>query len=231
MKLQKAILIAFLLVQGVLPVWALVMPSHQVRTDFTWDMFAVRRDCAPCQLYYTVGDAEPERISWGLRAPPLLTDPAPGYFSALTMTPLERDEREPRGFWDTILNAPDVHPDSIGAREAFDDLGIGALLFYPSGRNGAGRFALNVRAAPQVARLKSESRLTMIGERACGEIEDAFLDALTAEAPDRWLVRQAQRWESSGRRLTVQGVCECAYNNSEPVAVIEEGADLCGGAR
>ncbi len=48
MKLQKFILIAFFILQGVLPLWALLTPGHRTRTDFTWDMFAVRRDCSPC---------------------------------------------------------------------------------------------------------------------------------------------------------------------------------------
>jgi hypothetical protein len=230
MKQQKAILIAFLLVQGVLPVWALVVPSHQIRTDFTWDMFAVRRDCSPCQLFYTIGDGEPERVSWGLRAPSLVVAPHPGFFSGLTVTPLERNQLEPRGFWDSLVNAPALDPRSVASRASFDDLGIGALLFYPSAGGNPGRFALNVRAAPQVARLKSHNRLTMIGERACSEIEDAFSTALD-DGGDRWLVRQAQRWDSAGRRLTVHGLCECSYNGAEAVAVIEEGEDLCGAAR
>ncbi len=230
MKIQKIILIVFLGVQGIVPVWALVVPGHSARTDFTWDMFAVRRDCSPCEIGYTIGDQQPGRVSWGLRAPPLLLDPRPGFFSGLTTTPQERGGAVPRGLWDTLWNAPAFHQDSVDAREDFDQLGGNFLLVYPSSTRSAGMFSLNTRAAPQVARLKSEQRMRMMGEEVCAEMTEAFESALQDPIADRWLRRQAETWELSGRRLRVHAVCECAYNGGDPIPVVEPGADLCGGA-
>lgn len=227
MKLQKAILIVFLVVQGVVPVWALVTPGHHTRTDFTWDMFAVRRDCSPCQLYYSIGDDEPERLSWGLRSPPLRIASPPGFYRGLTTAPAERGSVAPRGLLDTLFNAPKLHGPSIVERSEFDALGVGTILVYPGSGNAAGRFALNVRAAPQVARLKSTRRLEMVGETACDEIEEVLASALDAPSENRWVRHVADRWERAGRTLTVHGVCECSYNGAPAIAVIDEDEDLC----
>lgn len=228
MKLKKATLIAFLVVQGVVPVWALVTPTHAMRTDFTWDMFAVRRDCSPCQLYYTIGDGEPERLSWGLRSPPLRIDSPPGIYRGLTTRPTEQDgDVEFRGLFDTLWNAPELHGPSIVERAEFDSLGVGTILVYPGDGNAAGRFALNVRAAPQVARLKSTRRLEMVGRTACAELEDVLEAARADPSANRWVRHVADRWERAGRTLTVHGVCECSYNGSPAIPLIEEGSDLC----
>lgn len=230
MKLKKTILILFLVVQGLFPIWALVVPGHRARTDFTWDMFAVRRDCSPCDLGYTIGDQAPGRVSWGLRAPALLLDPRPGFFAGLTSTPAARGGAAPRGLWDTLWNAPAIHSDSVAARAEFDEYGGGFLLIYPSSSRSPGMFSLNTRAAPQVARLKSAHRMAMVGDGVCSEMVAAFESALGDPGADPWLASQAEAWEMSGRRLSVHGVCECSYNGGEPVPVVEPGANLCGAA-
>ena len=68
----------------------------------------------------------------------------------------------------------------------------------------------------------------MVGEGVCAEMTSAFESALGNPSADRWLRQQAEVWEESDRRLSVHGVCECSYNGGDPIAVVEEGANLCG---
>lgn len=51
-------------VQSVAPMSPFFVEPHAARTDFSWDMFAVRRDCEQCHLTYTLPGQPPQRISW-----------------------------------------------------------------------------------------------------------------------------------------------------------------------
>lgn len=203
-SLRRAILAAFVVVQGLLPMWAIVDSGPARRTDFTWDMFAVRRECDPCELQYRVGEGEWQRISWGLRAPrlQLVGEPEPA---------LE------------LFAAPALEPSSVARLERFDGQGRGAL-------HTAGTLpAVNVRAAPQVARLKTTTRLRRLGRELCAELGALYEEVEAGGDGPRWAARDARRWHAAGRRLEVRAVCECAHNARPAIEVIDPEEDLCGG--
>ncbi len=204
-RLKLIFFVAFFAVQGLYPLWAVVADDHVTSTDFTWDMFAVRRDCSECDVYYAVAGGQKQRISWGLRSPAL--------------TPID-----PAGaaWW----NAPDLDSAQVRAYEQFELGGRGALLAHPS------MPALNVRAAPQVARLKSRNRLERVGADVCHDLEVLFEDSLAGESVPDWARRDAGVWFRSGRQLSVTATCSCAYNNAPDIALVDPEQNLCaGGAR
>ncbi len=55
----------YLAVQLAVPVNAIVYGSWETRTDFSWDMFAVRRDCEVCVLMTAQPGQAPQRYGWG----------------------------------------------------------------------------------------------------------------------------------------------------------------------
>jgi hypothetical protein len=65
---------AFTLATGLFPVTAALRDEAEVRTDFTWDMFAVARECEVCVFHYEVG-GERQRLPWGFRGTPATLDP------------------------------------------------------------------------------------------------------------------------------------------------------------
>jgi hypothetical protein len=56
---------AFVAVQLLVPLWPTFVHPSQTRTDFSWDMFATRRDCSPCQLLESVDGGPVQKIGWG----------------------------------------------------------------------------------------------------------------------------------------------------------------------
>lgn len=196
---RRVVFVLFVVVQGVFPLWAIVGGGPERRTDFTWDMFAVRRDCAECEISYVVGDGPAQRVSWGLRAPRLGVIEESG----------------------GVLEARDIDGMTIDALGAFEAHGRGVLLAHPD------RPALNVRAGPQVARLKTTRRLGIVGAELCAALEDLYLEALDGGLTPRWAHAEAAEWERSGRRLSVYAVCECGYNGGETIEVIDPALDLC----
>lgn len=56
----------FLALQLAMPLRALFHHPADTRTDFSWDMFASRRDCGQCRLIYTRNDKKRRKASWGL---------------------------------------------------------------------------------------------------------------------------------------------------------------------
>lgn len=63
----------FVVTTGLFPVTSAFVHEADDRTDFTWDMFAIRRDCSACLYHYEVGDQR-QRISWGYRGAPDVLD-------------------------------------------------------------------------------------------------------------------------------------------------------------
>ena len=57
--------VAFIAVQLAIPIWPTFVHPSQTRTDFSWDMFATRRDCKPCQLTEAVYGRAARKIGWG----------------------------------------------------------------------------------------------------------------------------------------------------------------------
>lgn len=200
----------FVAVQGLVPIRALVGEGHESRTDFTWDMFAVRRDCSECTVWYVIGDGEQQRVSWGLRSPALPPIVVQGRSADSAPPLLER-----------LWNGPDIDSAHIEAFENFETYGAGALMAHPS------MPAVNVRAAPQVARLKSTTRLERLGADLCVSLEQQFESALAGEPVVDWVRRDAQRWEAAGRVLRVEASCRCAYNNAPEIDVIDPEQNLC----
>lgn len=54
----------WLAVQVLVPLRAAVSHPAEVRTDFSWDMFAVRRDCEVCELRLSHGGQPAARVPW-----------------------------------------------------------------------------------------------------------------------------------------------------------------------
>jgi hypothetical protein len=54
----------WLAVQVAAPLRAAVSHPAEVRTDFSWDMFAVRRDCEVCELRVSRGGGPAARVPW-----------------------------------------------------------------------------------------------------------------------------------------------------------------------
>ena len=163
------------------PARAAVVPEGSTRTDFTWDMFAVRRDCGVCTLDYAVEGAPVRPISWGLRAPQPVRDGG-------------------------------LDPDRMEAWRMFGGYGRGALLAHPT------RPAVNVRATPQVARLKTADRLPVLAEGLCEGLVTTFGEALeqTHDAPG-WARRDAALWRNGEAALSVGVSCACSYNDGPTV--------------
>jgi len=202
--LARALFVGFVCVQGVYPLWALLAPDHVRRTDFTWDMFAVRRDCSVCQVDYVVGERPLQRVSWGLRAPRLRVIGSP--------IPPRR-----------ALEAPDIDRASIDALEAWEGCAQGVLCLHPE------RPAFNLRAPPQVARMRTSQRLVWLGGALCDTLEETFESALGGNVSlPAWAQRDARAWESSGRSLQVRATCTCAYNGAPAVDLVDSTRDLCG---
>ncbi len=56
---------AWLLVQCAVPLTPLVSHPSEVRTDFSWDMFAVRRKCTQCKIMIQQPGRVPYKLNWG----------------------------------------------------------------------------------------------------------------------------------------------------------------------
>ena len=57
--------LGFVVVQLILPLSPFLVEPHTSRTDFSWDMFAVRRDCERCMLTQSVNGSPAKKIGWG----------------------------------------------------------------------------------------------------------------------------------------------------------------------
>jgi len=68
-RIKHVAIAIFLVITFVLPLWPFVADPADIRTDFTWDMFAAEMDCSPCTLYMQIGDEPRLRVPWGLRHP------------------------------------------------------------------------------------------------------------------------------------------------------------------
>ncbi len=64
-RVMLGLVLGYLLVQLALPMSPILFHPSQVRTDFSWDMFAVRRDCEVCQLVAGWEGAAPQKLGWG----------------------------------------------------------------------------------------------------------------------------------------------------------------------
>ncbi|MCB9520371.1 MAG: hypothetical protein H6699_05760 [Myxococcales bacterium] len=203
------VFVAFVLVQGLAPLTALAVPDSEARTDFTWDMFAVRRDCSPCRIWVGIGDDPPQQFSWGLAAPSIdaIRPGAP---------------RGLGGWLEAAVSPPRIDLEAQAAFERFDALGRGALLVHPD------RAALNVRAAPQVGRLRTRGRLRALGAELCEDFGDLYREVSSGEgsAPE-WARQGAARWRVQHERLHVSAECTCRYNDGPAIVVADRADDLC----
>ncbi|MBH23991.1 MAG: hypothetical protein CMH57_05990 [Myxococcales bacterium] len=59
------LVLGWIVVQMALPVSPFLVEQHVARTDFSWDMFAVRRDCERCYLTLSTNGSQAQRIPWG----------------------------------------------------------------------------------------------------------------------------------------------------------------------
>ncbi|MEL6182729.1 MAG: hypothetical protein AAFS10_27480 [Myxococcota bacterium] len=57
--------VGYVAIQMIVPLSPFVVEQHEARTDFSWDMFAVRRDCERCQLTLSTNGSPPQKIPWG----------------------------------------------------------------------------------------------------------------------------------------------------------------------
>ena len=55
----------YLTVQLTVPLAAIFIHPSEVRTDFSWDMFAVRRDCRECVLMTSQPGQAARKVGWG----------------------------------------------------------------------------------------------------------------------------------------------------------------------
>lgn len=184
-----------LLVQLLVPARALLVREGGVRTDFTWDMFAIRRDCETCEIVYSIGDREEQRVSWGLRAPNPIVD-------------REIDESR-RAEWERF---------GAGSR--------GALLAHEA------RPAINVRATPQVARLKTADRLPRVALELCESLRTTLAEARrspqrAAQGTPRPTPQWARRAARGAGEVRVRVRCECRYNNG-PLVTLSDETIACG---
>lgn len=63
--LVMALACAWILIQYTVPLSANIHHPSEVRTDFSWDMFAVRRDCKPCRIMIKRRGHPLRRYGWG----------------------------------------------------------------------------------------------------------------------------------------------------------------------
>ncbi len=63
--LGLALACTYVAIQLAVPVTSTIYHPSTVRTDFSWDMFAVRRDCKPCNLTISAPGRPARRFKWG----------------------------------------------------------------------------------------------------------------------------------------------------------------------
>ena len=64
-RLVLTLALGFIGVQLALPLTPFLVHSSEVRTDFSWDMFAVRRDCRECIIMGSRPGHSARRYGWG----------------------------------------------------------------------------------------------------------------------------------------------------------------------
>jgi len=64
-NLVLALALAFVCVQLAVPLAPFFIHPSEARTDFSWDMFAVRRDCRQCNLMVSHPNSGARRYGWG----------------------------------------------------------------------------------------------------------------------------------------------------------------------
>lgn len=64
-RLKLGAAVTFVAIQFLIPIWPTFVHPSKVRTDFSWDMFANRRDCKPCVLRESFAGGPERKIGWG----------------------------------------------------------------------------------------------------------------------------------------------------------------------
>ena len=204
----------------VVPLMPFFVSQADARTDFTWDMFAVRRDCSTCIIEMQLGDGPRVRMSWGQRPP--TPPPLPPDASDLD-NPSDLPEIEAR--YASALQAFELE------LETYDERGRGPLMLRPELPRAQGP-PLNFRSPAQIARMRTRGRLTRLGGEICDELESVFVEALDgSETLPRWAALVAEVWDDEGRELRVFADCQCTYNRGPVELVGDRDVDLCEATR
>lgn len=204
----------------VVPMMPLFVSQADARTDFTWDMFAVRRDCSTCVVEMQLGDGPRVRMSWGQRPP----SPPPLPPSAADLDdPSELPEIEAR--YASALQAFEIE------LAAFDARGRGPIMLRPDLPQAQGP-PLNFRSPAQIARMRTRGRLDRLGRDICTELEAVFGEALDGsdELPS-WARIVAEVWDEEGRDLRIYADCQCQYNQGPVELVGDRERNLCEGGQ
>lgn len=209
--------IAAALMLGV-PLMPFFVSQADARTDFTWDMFAVRRDCSTCVIEMQLGDGPRVRMSWGQRPPSPPAAPPAAFDDPA-------DEAEYMQWYESAQQAFEIE------LAAFDARGRGPLMMRPELPQAQGP-PLNFRSPAQIARMRTRGRLERLGRDICGELEAVFGEALDGgEDLPSWARIVADVWVEEGRDLRVYADCQCQYNRGPVERVGDRDVNLCEAGR